>query len=109
MSKQLRYYIAKNGKAPLEDWLTSIQNPMTKARIQRRLERMTLGYYGDSKTLSNADGIKELRLDFGAGYRVYFWEHDDTLILLLCGGNKSTQKRDIQLAKKYLADIKRNL
>lgn len=97
--KELRYYIAANGKSPFIRWLNKIKNNEMRARIMRRLERMEFGHYGDYKTLG--DGICELRLAFGSGYRVYFAEHDKLVIILLCGGDKSTQSKDISNAKSY--------
>lgn len=81
-----------------------IKDLTTRTRIERRLERMELGNYGDYKALGA--GIFELRLDFGAGYRVYFAEIDNVIVLLLCGGNKSTQSKDIASAKEYLQELR---
>ena len=62
------------------------------------------GYYGDYKSVG--DGVFELRFFFGPGYRIYFAEEDDTIVILLCGGDKSTQAKDIEKAKEYLKDYK---
>ena len=104
--KHIQYYATLKGKIPLHEWLVSFKDPTIRARIIRRIEKLALGYYGDVKVLKNSDGIQELRLDFGSGYRIYFSEHEDVFILLLYGGDKSTQKRDIQMAKKYLAELR---
>jgi putative addiction module killer protein len=104
MEKMLRYYIKPNRKSPFSEWLGKIKNHTTRSRIERRLERMERGNYGDYKNLG--DGVYELKLDFGAGYRIYFAEIDNIVILLLCGGNKSTQSKDIVLAKEYWQEIK---
>lgn len=74
-----------------------------RARIRRRLDRLELGNYGDYKSLTG--GINELRLDFGKGYRIYFAEQDGLIIILLCGGDKSTQKKDIQKARDFWHEL----
>jgi putative addiction module killer protein len=104
MDKILRYYIKPNGKSPFSEWVKKIKDRTTQSRIERRLERMENGNYGDYKNLG--DGVFELRLDFGAGYRIYFAEIDSVIVLLLCGGDKSTQPKDIALAKQYLYELR---
>jgi putative addiction module killer protein len=99
MEKEIRIYITSNGKQPFNEWLAEIKDNTTEARIKRRLDRLSLGHYGDVKSLG--DGISELRLQFGSGYRIYFGEIDNKIVLLLCAGDKSTQSRDIQKAKEY--------
>ena len=79
---------------------------MTVARIDRRLDRMSQGQYGDFKAL--AGGICESRLFIGPGYRIYFAEDGDELMLLLCGGDKGSQKRDIRAAQAYWQDYLQN-
>ena len=90
-AKQLRYYIAANGKSPFAEWLSKFKDHVTRSRIERRLERIGFGNYGDCEPVGS--GIYELRLDFGPGYRIYFAEQDNAIVLLLCGGDKSTQKK----------------
>ncbi|MBX9704938.1 MAG: type II toxin-antitoxin system RelE/ParE family toxin [Gammaproteobacteria bacterium] len=102
--KELRYYISGNGKSPFAEWLGKIRDNVTQARILRRLERMEMGHYGDYKSVG--DGILELRLAFGSGYRVYFAEVDGITVILLLGGDKSTQSKDIQTAKLYWQELK---
>ena len=99
----LRHYVTKSGKVPFKEWMTDIKDPVIRNRIRRRLDRVELGNYGDYKSLS--DGVYELRLAFGAGYRIYFAEQDDVIVILLCGGDKSTQEKDIKTAKMYLKDL----
>jgi len=89
-----------NGKSPIDEWLKSFKDKRTKDRIAIRIGRLLIGQYGDCKKIDNE--LSELRLSFGAGYRIYISELDDVIILLLCGGDKSTQKRDIKKAKEYL-------
>jgi putative addiction module killer protein len=68
---------------------------------------MTRGHYGDYKSIGN--GVYELRFTFGSGYRIYFAEQDNVVVLLLCGGDKSTQRHDIELAKNYWLEFRRCL
>lgn len=70
-----------------------------RRRILQRLRRVEVGNYGDYKSLK--DGVFELRLMFGSGYRIYFAEQGETVVILLCGGDKSTQPKDIESAKNY--------
>ena len=70
-----------------------------KAKIVKRLERVSDGNLGHSRSLG--EGVWEFRIDFGPGYRVYFGQIETTIVLLLCGGDKSTQEQDISTAKKY--------
>lgn len=104
MNKTLQYYIKPNGKSPFSEWLEEIKDRTIHARILRRLERVELGNYGDYKILG--DGVFELRLDFGPGYRIYFAEMDKVIVFLLCAGDKSTQIKDIELAKQYWKELR---
>jgi putative addiction module killer protein len=79
-----------------ETWLKKLSDVRGKARIIRRLDRLAQGNPGDVRPIGR--GLSELRLDVGPGYRVYFLQDGDTLILLLCGGDKSTQRNDIDKA-----------
>jgi len=85
-------------------WLESLKDPIGKAQAEVRIKRLAKGNAGDSAPVG--EGVQELRIDVGPGYRIYFGEHGDTLVLLLCGGDKSTQKKDIKLAKKLWSQAK---
>lgn len=87
-----------NGREPFLDWLRNFNRDIKK-RIIARLNRIGLGNLGDYKAIDN--DILELRLNFGSGYRIYFGKEGRRLIILLCGGDKKTQKRDIKKAKEY--------
>lgn len=76
-----------------------------RARIAARIGRLALGNFGDCKPIR--DGVSELRVDYGPGYRVYFGKVGKTIVLLLCGGDKRTQEADIERAVMYLQDFKR--
>ena len=97
-------YQNRNGNCPFTDWLYALRDVKTQARIESRVRRLSLGHMGDYRSVGN--GIIELRLDFGPGYRVYCSRVGNTIILLLCGGDKHTQRRDIARAKRYLIDDK---
>jgi putative addiction module killer protein len=83
-------------------WHRALRDQEAIARIAGRIERMQDGNFGDVKTF---DGIGELRIDHGPGYRVYFMRRGRTVYLLLCGGDKSTQKRDIKRAKRMAREV----
>lgn len=76
-------------------WFADLKDVRAKARIQIRIDRVELGNLGDAKFF---DGIGELRIDYGPGYRVYFVKRDNMIVILLCGGDKTTQRRDIRQA-----------
>ena len=81
-----------------DTWLRSLRHRQAKARIEVRIRRLSLGNAGLSRTLK--DGLFELKVDHGPGYRVYYTFKNQTLVLLLCGGDKTTQHDDIKLASR---------
>lgn len=85
-------------------WLEALKDVRAKAQIQARLVRVAAGNFGDCKPLR--DGVQELRIDYGPGYRVYLSKQGPILVLLLCGGDKANQSRDIERAIEYLKDWK---
>jgi putative addiction module killer protein len=97
--RELRLYETSSGACPFEDWLEALRDARGRARIQVRLDRFAQGYIGDCKSVG--DGVRELRIDSGPGYRVYFAEDGTVIVLLLIGGDKSTQPKDIKTARKY--------
>jgi len=96
-----------NGKKPVKEWIFAFKDIKTRTRILDRIKRLESGNLGDYKKLDSE--LAELRLAFGSGYRIYFYEAGKTIILLLCGGDKSTQNKDIKKAKEYLQIWKGNL
>ena len=95
-------YRTSNGKEPFVEWKDDL-DLQTQAKIDARISRVTnSGNLGDFDSVN--DGVFELRLDFGPGYRVYFGKIKKTLILLLVGGSKKSQARDIKKAKEYWQD-----
>ncbi len=83
-------------------WLRKLQDPQAKARIEMRIRRLGLGNAGDVKPIG--DGLSEMRIDYGPGYRVYYLQKGVILVILLCGGDKRTQKKDIENAKRIAED-----
>ncbi|MEM7299836.1 MAG: type II toxin-antitoxin system RelE/ParE family toxin [Pseudomonadota bacterium] len=84
-------------------WYDELRDHRAKARIDTRIRRLELGNPGDVKPVGR--GVHELRISYGPGYRVYFAYQDQTVVLLLCGGNKSTQQSDIKQAKELAKEI----
>lgn len=84
-------------------WLSRLKDTKGKVAILRRISRAKQGNLGDVKPVG--EGIAEMRLDVGPGYRLYYMRRGDVVILLLCGGDKSSQPRDIELAKKLAGEI----
>lgn len=97
--KEIEIYETPDGLRPFSDWLESLRNLKAKAKIRARLDRVEVGNLGDYKAVEK--GVCELRIDYGPGYRVYFRQVGTNVILLLCGGDKSTQEEDIRLAIEY--------
>lgn len=83
-------------------WLRRLKDRQARVMIAERIVRLENGHFGDVKRF---DGIGELRIALGPGYRVYFVQDGETVVILLCGGNKGSQKRDIQRAKKLAGEI----
>jgi len=84
-------------------WLSALRDTKAQARILARLESARLGNLGDTKPVGG--GIREMRLHLGPGYRLYFSRRRGTLLLLLCGGEKSTQSRDVERARRLLGTL----
>lgn len=93
---EIRRYRTATSKEPFTEWLSSLRDRQAQARILVRLERLELGNFGDCKFLR--DGVSELRVDWGPGYRVYFGRDGQTVVVLLCGGDKRKQDADIRKA-----------
>jgi len=104
MNYSIQAYIADNGTCPYQDWLASLDRKV-RGRVEARILRLRTGNFGDWKTVG--EGVAELRLQFGAGYRVYYGIVDNQIVLLISGGSKRTQKRDIQTAKKIWLNYRR--
>ena len=90
---------------PFTEWLQSIDDKRSQAKVRVRLRRLEAGLFGDCTSVG--EGVLELREHYGTGYRVYFGRHGNTVVILLCGGTKQSQEGDIRLAQEYWADWKR--
>jgi len=90
--------------AAFRAWIGDLRDVRGVARIDARIGRLRLGNFGDVKSVG--DGVSELRVDTGPGYRVYFTKKDDKVVILLCAGDKSTQTTNIKLAKAIAAELK---
>lgn len=101
---ELYYYQTSAGERPFVDWLAGLADRQARTRIEARLARVAIGNLGDVETAG--EGVMELRIDWGPGYRVYFSRLGQVVVLLLCGGDKRTQQKDIKRAKDYLEDYK---
>ena len=96
--KEVIFFEDSRGKRPFLVWLKKLDS-VTQARVEQRILRISLGNYGEHRALK--DGINELKLKFGSGYRVYFGEDGKKVMVLLVGGDKKTQSKDIERAKEY--------
>ncbi|QQN62220.1 type II toxin-antitoxin system RelE/ParE family toxin [Bradyrhizobium diazoefficiens] len=84
-------------------WLRALKDANAVARIAARIRRLELGNLGDVKPVG--EGVSELRIDYGPGYRIYFIQQGNTVIILLCGGDKRTQNKDIRAAKRMAKEV----
>ena len=100
----VREYLDETGRSPFRSWLSTLDR-VTRARIQARILRFELGNLGDHKQVGR--GVWEARLAFGPGYRVYFGKSGTDIVLLLLGGDKRSQPRDIERARRYWADYRK--
>lgn len=104
-NREVREYLTPDGKNPFREWLLALADVEARARIRARLIRVRLGNFGDCKSLGT--GLFELRISHGPGYRVYFGRYEQIVVILLCGGDKRTQEKDIQKAQYYWQDYQR--
>lgn len=102
---EVRHYLTPGGKDVFLDWLRKLRDVSARIAVDRRVNRIELGNFGDHKFCR--DGVWELRIDVGAGYRVYYAVADTKIVLLMCGGDKRTQDADIDRACGYWQDWKR--
>jgi putative addiction module killer protein len=101
---EIEFYRNQNGRVPFTEWFESIRDSRAQGRIEARLISLEFGNFGDFKSVGS--GVFELRIHVGKGYRVYFGEVDNIVVLLLCGGDKSSQQQDIERAKTYWQNYK---
>ncbi|MGA9966454.1 MAG: type II toxin-antitoxin system RelE/ParE family toxin [Terriglobales bacterium] len=101
---ELRRYLTASGRDVFGEWLSGLRDARTRAKIVARIDRLSAGNFGDAKALR--DGLFELRIDWGPGYRVYYAIAGRACVLLLCGGEKRKQSSDIRCALEYLKDYR---
>ena len=99
------YYLTADGKKPFKEWLDGLGDITARQKARIRLDRVRLGNLGRNRSVG--EGVYELKIDYGPGYRVYYGHEGKTLILLLLGGDKASQEKDIALARAYWNDHKR--
>ena len=100
--QEVRIYARSDGSEPFTQWIRGLRDGATRNRIRQRIARVRLGNFGDTRSVG--EGVQELRVPFGPGYRLYFGREGDAVVILLCGGDKSTQTRDIERAHDYWRD-----
>lgn len=105
MEYALKVYETPDGDQPLMDWLRGLKDLKARTAVRMRLDRMKLGNFGYCEPVG--EGVSEMKIDLGPGYRVYFGMIGRTIVLLLCGGDKKTQNKDIRNALDYFRDHKR--
>ena len=103
---EIEYYEFSNGKLSFSECLEEIRDTTTRTKIVKSINRMKFGNFGDSRPAGN--GVSELCLYYGPGYRVYYARVDKATILILYVGDKSTQSADIEYAKRYLSQYKKD-
>ena len=102
--REIRNYITSDGHVPFKEWLDSLKDSKAQTVVINRLNRVLLGNFGDCKHLG--EGVYELRIHYGPGYRVYFGELEGVIVILLCGGTKRSQSGDIKRAKEYWLELR---
>jgi putative addiction module killer protein len=104
VERNVRIYRTPDRREPFNLWLDRLRDVRAIQKIQARIARVRLGNLGQTRSVG--EGVQELKIDYGPGYRVYFGQGGQTLVILLCGGDKSTQTADIRTAKHYWAQYK---
>ena len=103
--REIQRYITSDGKVPFAEWFDALRDSRAKANIEARFERVKLGNLGDYRSVGQ--GVCELRIKYGSGYRIYFGQIGSTIVLIFSGGDKSTQDEDIPIAIEYWRDYER--
>jgi len=101
---EVRYYLSLEGRSPFATWFNDL-DPQARAKVTTAVARLEQGNFSNVKGVG--EGVLEYRIDFGPGYRVYFGKDGEVLVILLTGGTKKRQQRDIDAAKAFWSDYKR--
>ena len=104
---EVRHYLDPQGRDVYQAWVDGLKDQVGRKAVVRRVLRIELGNFGDHKFVR--DGVSELRIDVGPGYRLYYAQDGDRVVLLLCGGDKGTQQRDIERAVACWHDYQRRI
>ena len=100
MAFEIARYVRSDGNCPVAEWFATLA-PAIQMRVSKAIAKVECGNFGNCRSITGGEGVCEIRMDFGPGYRLYYGIDGATIILLLCGGDKSTQRRDIEKAKEY--------
>lgn len=100
--RKVEIYTTTGGKAPFEIWFNTLKDRVARRKIKVRLDRAEEGNLGEYNSVGQ--GIYEMKINYGPGYRIYFGQEGTKVVLLLCGGDKSTQQKDIKMARQYWED-----
>jgi len=101
---EVREYRTRDGRRPLSEWIAALRDRSARMRVLARIDRLSIGLRGDWKPVGQ--GVFELRIDYGPGYRIYCAAWGNELVILLCGGDKRKQTQDIETAHAYWQDFK---
>jgi putative addiction module killer protein len=102
--KEIAYYVTLDGEEPFITWLEGLSDKKARAKIRTKIDRVSLGNLGNYESVGK--GVVELKVDYGPGYRIYCGLEGQTLVILLCGGDKDSQDKDIKQAQKYWLDYR---
>ncbi len=105
IAREVVLFRTKEGRIPLVEWLQTVRDRRLQQRIQARIDRLSLGNFGHTRSVG--EGVHELKIDFGPGFRIYFGCHGEKIVVLLYGGDKGSQDEDIKEAKKFWKAYKR--
>ena len=104
---EIEEYIKENGDVPFSEWVGGLKNQTAQRKITQRIDRASLGNFGDFKNIKGAKGVFEMREHYGTGYRVFYSIIKNKIVLLLAGSIKRNQDKAIKQAKEYLTDYER--
>ena len=102
--RKVEVYVTRDGKEPFQEWLDGLSDQRVRVLIDKTIAKVRLGNLGRHKAVG--EGVQEIVLDYGPGYRIYFGEHGATLVILLCGSTKKRQEKAIKEARRYWKDWK---